>query len=144
MTRTITEHLGDYVKGKRASFSKNFAESGGAFEMRHSFLSSFRSYAFSNSLRTFLIQLRMMYASSQKLDRLLEGEKSIAMPIYVLPSLKPAHQWHAVFPMWPSQILQSWSKVVGTMLTEYEITTHCFISRLSLHRWVPRTPPPPE
>ena len=27
--------------------------------------------------------------------------------------------------------LQSWSKVVGMMLTEYEITTHCFISRLS-------------
>ena len=29
-------------------------------------------------------------------------------------------------------VLQSWSKAVGTMLTEYEITSYCFTSRLSL------------
>ena len=38
--------------------------------------------------------------------------------------------------------LQSRSKVVGTMLTEYEITSYCFTSRLSLTLWVAMMPPP--
>ena len=43
--------------------------------------------------------------------------------------------------------LQSWSKVAGTMLTEYEIMSYCFTSRLSLTLWriaiMPPPPPPP-
>ena len=31
--------------------------------------------------------------------------------------------------------LQSWPKVVGTMLTEYEFTSYCFTSRLPLTLW---------
>ena len=40
--------------------------------------------------------------------------------------------------------LQSWPKVVGTMLTEYEITSYCFTSRLSLTLWVATMPPSPR
>ena len=39
--------------------------------------------------------------------------------------------------------LQSWSKVVGTMLTEYEITSYCFTSRLSLTLWLAMMSPLP-
>ena len=39
-------------------------------------------------------------------------------------------------------MLQAWSKVVGTMLTEYEITSYCFTSRLPLTLWVVMPPFP--
>ena len=67
------------------------------------------------------------------------------------PPLKPVAHEQVFLDKSKSQNRHSWSKVVETMLTEYEITSYCFTSRLSLTLWVamvpllhPPPPPPPE
>ena len=86
------------------------------------------------------VEKERKYTSAQGLRCMLPVARCLYLSGFCIPRENACKDPSRILPQLPSIMV----KVVGTMLTEYEITSYCFTSRLSLTLWVAMMPSSPR